>query len=305
MIAHDIEIRKDKEKYRLSDNIYTNKALRLVSYDVQGAGYIRDFSNIDNVNGRFYNATNEEKKVITMVVRYEVEQIAHVSHLKTRLQALLHGHYYLRELATNDVVIKFENIFEKTKNDFQLEYVDGKQIYVGLVNEISIPSQQTSGEFTLEFETIELPYFESIDYNTNSKNLDIADSFMFDENDKTRKHTFYNVKVDDVYYHGTVAIDQFNQDSIVECVLGENVSKKDKQGFNFYMSNSDVMRIADIELKAGDVIKFDGKNTYKNGLNIDKYNKTLEQPVLVPGWNRFHSTKTLQKITFKHKNYYR
>lgn len=306
MIAHDIEFYKDGKKHRLSDNIYTRQSLRLVSYDVKGAGYKRNFDDIDRVNGRFYNYETEEKKVVTMKVRYEVEQIAHVTHLKARLQALLHGHFYLRELATNDATIQYEDIFDKPQQDFQLEYVDGKQIFVGLTTEISIPSETIAGEFTLEFETIELPYFESIDYNTEMpERTAISEAFIFNEGDSSRKHTFYNIKVGDYYYHGTANIDQFNQDLIVECTLGENISKTDKQGFNFYMTDSDVIRISGIEMRAGDVIKFDGLHTYRNGLNIDDANNNLQQPVLTPGWNTFHSTKTLQKIKFKHKCYYR
>lgn len=48
-----------------------------------------------------------------------------------------------------------------------MEYVDGRQIFVGLVNEVSFDTTKTSGEFTLDFETIELPYFESIGYSTD------------------------------------------------------------------------------------------------------------------------------------------
>lgn len=306
MIAHDIEVIKNDSKYRLSDNIYTQKALKVASYDVKGAGYKRDFSTIDNLNGRFYNSVVEEKKTVSLKLRYEVEQIAHVSQLKAMIQRLFRGHFYLRELATNDPTIKYQDIFNPKPQVFDLEYVDDKQIYVGLVNEISFPSEEIAGEIDLEFETIELPYFESIDYNTDTKNYSIEDSRVFEESDNTRKHTFYNLKVGSVYYNGSVPITQFNQDSVVEITMGEHITKDDKQGFNFYMTDSgDIIKIAGIEIKPGDVIKFDGKNTYRNGLNIDTYNFSKNQPTLLPGWNNFHSTKTLQKITFKHKEYFR
>ena len=43
-----------------------------------------------------------------------------------------------------------------------MDYTDGRQIYVGLSDAISFDSTQTSGDIELTFETLELPYFESI-----------------------------------------------------------------------------------------------------------------------------------------------
>ena len=102
-----------------------------------------------------------------MTVRYDVEKIAYVSHLKADIQAMLRGEFYLRELASPENEILFENIFQPKEQKFELEYVDGRQIHVGLVNEVSFDTTKTSGEFTLEFETVELPYFESIAYSTD------------------------------------------------------------------------------------------------------------------------------------------
>lgn len=311
MILHDVEVYKNKERLRISNNRFTGTALRVVSYDVKGAGYERKFDEIDRVNGRFHNATKEEKKSISMTVRYDVEKIAYASHLKADIQAMLRGQFYLRELASPENEISFENIFQPKEQKFELEYVDGRQIHVGLVNEVSFDTTKTSGEFTLEFETVELPYFESIAYSTdleregsNMNKWGVPDRNPLDIPNQQRKYTFYDTKVDEVYYGGTAEINQFNQDSIVEITLGESVSKKDADGFNFYMTHSDIMKISGIELKVGDVIKFDGIHVYRNNLRIDDYNKTKQQPVLMPGWNTFHSTKRLKKIVFKHKRYY-
>ena len=124
----------------------------------------------------------------------------------------------------------------------------------------------------------------------------------FNTSHKERRYTFYDTKVGDVYYGGTAEINQFNQDSVVEMVLGENISKKDSDGFNFYMTHSDIMKISGLELKAGDVIKFDGIHVYRNNLRIDDYNKTKQQPVLMPGWNTFRTTKKLQKSRLNTKD---
>ena len=311
MILHDVEIIKDNEKHFISDNPYTFQALKVVSFDVQGAGYNRKFDDIDRINGRFHNSTTEEKKKVTIKLHYSVEKIAYASHLKARIQALLRGELYLRELAVPEAKIKFESPFAPQKQEFELEYVDGRQIKVGLVNDISFDTTQTSGEFTLEFETTELPYFESIGYSTDLEKEDgnlnkwgISDDNPFEVSYDQRQYTFYNCKTGYLYYGGTAEIKQFNQDSVVELTLDENIKKDDLAGMTFYLTHSDRMKIQGLELKVGDVIKFDGKHTYRNNIIIDTYNTTLQQPVLYPGWNSFNCTKQLQKVVFKHKRYY-
>lgn len=312
MIAHDIEIIKDKNKYMISNNRFTGTALKVISYDVRGAGYSREFDKTERLQGRFFNFEYEEKKVVNLRLRYQVDKMAEATHLKSNLQALLRGHFYLRELSAPDLTIRFEDMFKPQKQEFELEYTDGRQIYVGLVTEVSIDTTQIAGEIELEFETIELPYFESIGYSTDfeSESLSmekwaVSDNVDFDVDSNKRQYTFNNVKIVDVYYAGTVEINQFNQDSVVYITLGENVSKDDKSGATFYMTNSgDVINIKGLELRSGDVIKFDGLHTYRNGLNIDDYNIGKRQPTLLPGWNTFHSTKTMQQIKFKHKCYY-
>lgn len=312
LIAHDIEIIKDNKKYKVSNNTFTGSVLEVVSYDVKGSGYDREYSTVNGAQGRFFNSVYEEKKTVSLRLRYQVDKMAQVTHLKSNLQALLRGHYYLRELSTPDTSIKYEDIFNTKPQEFELDYVDGRQIFVGLVNAISIDTTQTAGEFELEFETIELPYFESIAYSTDleseSRSVEkwaVSDNLPFNVNDNKRNYTFHDTKICNVYYAGTVEINQINQDSTVEVTLAENVSKNDKNGTTFYMVESgDVINIKGLELKAGDTIKFDGIHTFRNGLNIDAYNVSRRNPTLIPGWNTFRSTKLMQKVVFKHKEYY-
>ncbi|UXU67482.1 phage tail family protein [Staphylococcus agnetis] len=310
MIAHDVEVIKNNNKYRISNNPFTQNALRVVGYNVEGAGYERKFDNVERINGRFHNSTVEEKKIVKLVLRYEVDRIAFASHLKGAVQDLFSGHFYLRELATPSNDIKFESIFSDEVQDFELEYVDGRQIFVGLVNEVSFDTGKTSGEFTVDFETIDLPYFESIGYSTdletdsNMEKWAIPDNITF-MNNIYRKFTFTNVSSNEVNYIGSVPINQFNQDSTVEITLGKDVSKSDNKGFTFYMTHSNMIQIKGLELKKGDVIKLDGLHTYRNNLRIDDYNQTLEQPVLHPGLNHFTLNQTVKKIVFKHKIYTR
>ncbi|UEX89685.1 phage tail domain-containing protein [Staphylococcus ratti] len=311
MIAHDIEVIKNNNKYRISNNPFTYDALRVVSFNVEGAGYSRSFDNVERINGRFYNSTVEEKKKVVLVLRYDVSRMAYASHLKSTIQDLFSGHFYMRELATPDNSIVYESVFASESQKFEMEYVDGRQIYVGLVNEVSFDTGKIGGEITLEFETINLPYFESIGYSTdlerdpNMEKWAVPDNLPFNKSDIKRRYTFENVAYDDVYYNGSVPINQFNQDSVVEITLGKNVSKNDDKGFTFYMTHSNMIKIKGLELKAGDVIRFDGLHTYRNNLRIDNYNTESEQPVLHPGINRFKMNQVVQKIVFKHKIYSR
>ncbi|HFL6393162.1 TPA: phage tail protein [Staphylococcus aureus] len=311
MIAHDVEIVKNGVKYRVSDNPLTYNHLRVIDYNVIGAGYERDYSVIDGIDGRFHNYAKEERKKVELRLRYEVPKIAYASHLKSDVQTLFYGRFYLRELATPDNTIKFESIFEPLNQEFELDYVDGRQLLVGLVSEVSFDTTQTSGEFTLTFETTELPFFESIGYSTDlesdndSEKWSVPDRLPTNEHDKRRQMTFYNTNSGDVYYNGDVPLTQFNQFNVVEIELAEDVKADDKEGFTFYTDKGNISVIKDVDLKAGDKIIFDGKHTYRGRLNIDFANKNLEQPVLYPGWNRFKSNKVMKKITFTHKLYYR
>ncbi|GBS35817.1 TPA: phage tail domain-containing protein [Staphylococcus aureus] len=311
MIAHDVEIIKNGVKYRVSDNPHTYKHLRVLDYNVIGSGYKRNYSPLDGVDGRFHNYAKEEYKKVELRLRYEVPKIAYASHLKSDIQTLFYGRFYLRELATPDNTIKFENMFEPLEQEFELDYVDGRQLFVGLVSEVSFDTTKTSGEITLTFETTELPFFESIGYSTDLESdndlekWSVPDRIALNENDRSRQMTFYNTSSGDVYYNGDVALTQFNQFNVVEIELAQDVKADDKDGFTFYTDKGNISVIKDVDLKAGDKIIFDNKHTYRGNLNIDLYNKTLEQPVLYPGWNHFKANRLMKKIVFRHKLYYR
>lgn len=313
MIAHDIEVIRNGSQYRVSDNPFTYNHLEVVEYNVTGAGYHRNYSDIEGIDGRFHNYAKEELKKVELKLRYKVPKIAYASHLKSDVQALFAGRFYLRELATPDNSIKYEHILDipKDKQAFELDYVDGRQLFVGLVSEVSFNTTQISGEFSLSFETTELPYFESVGFSTDLESdndpekWSVPDRLPTNEGDKRRQMTFYNTNSGEVYYNGDVPLTQFNQFNVVEIELAEDVKANDKDGFTFYTDKGNISVIKEVDLKAGDKIIFDDKHTYRGYLNIDSFNKTLEQPVLYPGWNRFKSNKVMKQITFRHKLYFR
>ncbi|MDW4289097.1 phage tail family protein [Staphylococcus saprophyticus] len=306
-IAHDVEINKNGELYKVSDNPITGQKLEVVEFDVQGSEKELDFNEIERINGRFLNSSVERYKKATMVLRYSVSKSAYASHLKNSIQNLFSGQFYLREMATNDTEIPFQTMFDPM-HKFELSYVDGKQLLVTLVSNVSFDTTKTEGIITLEFETVELPYYESICYSTDiesGNNLDLwgmTSGMTFISNNNQRKFTFYNTDNDFVYYAGDVPINQFNQKLIVEVTIGENTKH-----FTFDTGyKSEMMTVKNIDLKEGDVIKYDGIQTCKNGIPINgkKYG-TGNQPSLIPGYNQFHFNQVVNKVVFKFKMYYR
>lgn len=303
-ITHDIEVAREDGSYRISDNPFTNNDLVVASYNVEGAEIERQFDTVDRISGRFLNTSRETYKTVKMTLRYSVDKPAYASHLKSSLQSLLNGSIYLREMATSDNTIPFLNIGDRDY-DFNLDYVDGRQLKVVLTSPISFDTTQTTGLIELEFETVGLPWFESIAYSTELEkdpNLDFWDidtELSFNEDDLYRKCTFEGVQDEWVYYRGEVPINQFTQSFTTEITLGEDASK-----FTFYISDSDLMEIKDLKLKKGDKIKFDGIRTYRNNIPIDE-KAYGPQPMLKPGANNFHFSQTVEKVVFKYKLYFR
>lgn len=61
-IAHDVEINKNGELYKVSDNPITGQKLEVVEFDVQGSEKELDFNEIERINGRFLNSSVERYK---------------------------------------------------------------------------------------------------------------------------------------------------------------------------------------------------------------------------------------------------
>ena len=62
LIAHDIEIIKDNKKYKVSNNTFTGSVLEVVSYDVKGSGYDREYSTVNGAQGRFLTLSMKKRK---------------------------------------------------------------------------------------------------------------------------------------------------------------------------------------------------------------------------------------------------
>lgn len=303
MLVNDLEVIKNGKAYRVSNNEFTDKDIKVISFNVAGIDHNYSFEEVDRLHGRFLNAYTNKKRSARLVLWYSVEKLSHAVHLKNNIAKLFSGQCYYRELKAVNPEIKFQSFGQKAQS-FDLDYVSGKQIKLALVNEFDFDTSQLSGEIELEFETINLPYYESIgrslDLEVDNK-LGIWSSDMevnWNVNDKRRKYTFENVYTGSVYYHGDVDISQFNFDYNVTITIGETTEK-----FIWYIEESELMIIEGLELKPGDIIKYDGIQTFKNGVPINETRMT--NPTFKEGWNTFKFNQGVRKVVFDMKFYYK
>lgn len=304
MIYRDIEIVRGNKTYKLSDNPITFNRLKVKTYNVSDIEREYNYESIDRLNGRFNTGTIETSRIATLVVEYEVDKIAHAIHLRNQLADLFRDKFYIRELVPSLVEVPFQT-FGDPDFEFPLNYASGMQLELRLTNIGDYDTNQTSGEIEITFETSEKPYYESIGRSLQLEKVDSPYLWSSDMginlpvNSDRRQYTFTNTDSGNVYYHGTQGINQFTFDRVITIVLGADTKK-----FSWNLEHSEVMTIEGLNLKAGDVIKFNGLQTYRNGVSIDDYTR-MSQPFFEHGYNYFTINQTVQKITFDMKFYYK
>ncbi|WP_185160560.1 phage tail domain-containing protein [Mammaliicoccus sciuri] len=299
----DLEIVKDGEKYRLNNNSITGDVLTVDSFNVDGLDYKYTYENIDGINGRFSTSKRTDARKGTLLVSYNVNKISSAEHLKIKLATLLSGEFFIRELAPSEIEIPFQRIGERNFN-FEPNYVSGRTIKMQLTAPISFDVTELNGQIEILFETVDLPYYQSVGRSLDlesgrQSSLWSSDMLLdWETNSASRKYTFENIRTGNVYYHGTAPIEQFNQDCTVTITLSESTDE-----FNWYLTKSDMMEIKGLNLKGGDVIKFDGLQTFRNGQPINEYTR-LNFPKLQPGINTFNFSQRVEKVVFDLKFYY-
>ncbi|MGT0298950.1 hypothetical protein ACV566_09680 [Staphylococcus aureus] len=72
--------------------------MEVVEYNVTGAGYHRNYSDIEGIDGRFHNYAKEELKKVELKIRYKVPKIAYASHILNRQRpSTIYSTFLLRE----------------------------------------------------------------------------------------------------------------------------------------------------------------------------------------------------------------
>ena len=127
----------------------------------------------DGRPGRINYHSEDEYRTITLLVQSTAYDMQDVAHLRDAVNELFDGELMLREMRIKSVEVEYESMGQRT-GEMQLEspeYVNGKQIKVAMVNSPEIDDTTLVSTFTVEFETTESPYFETI-YTT----LELHDS---------------------------------------------------------------------------------------------------------------------------------
>ena len=312
----DIEIKKkDGTKYKLSDFGFRVKDVVIESMEIED-----NYETKENTSGRMLLSSQYRKRKITVPCYVYSTKLNDIPRLRDEFYNLTVDTevVWLRELRKRKP--KNYRFIEPTEEDYDNPiydhdefgddyYVSGKQYQVKCSAPI-VPEQKGRYiHFELEFETEEIPFAESIGTsldleNRPDKELWSNDMLIpFDEMDYTRMFTFTNVYNNSVYYHGNVPNDEFKLYKKVTLVLGENIKAKEKFYFTCGVL-SDVMTIKGIDLKKGDVIVYDGVQTFRNGVPINN-EASNAQPKFKPGWNDFRFSHLVKTAKFDMKFYYK
>ena len=169
----DVEINKNGQNYLVSNNSITGTSLEVLSFMSSGIKKRSGSGTSEGRPGRINYYSEDEYRTITMTVEATAEDMQDIAHLRDAVNELFDGEMFIREKRIKDIKIEYERPGERT-GELQLEapeYVNGKQIKVAKVNSIETDDTTLRSTFTVEFETVELPYFETI-YTT----LELHDS---------------------------------------------------------------------------------------------------------------------------------
>ena len=169
----DVEINKNGQNYLVSNNSITGTSLEVLSFMSSGIKKRSGSGTSEGRPGRINYYSEDDYRTITMTVEATAEDMQDIAHLRDAVNELFDGEMFIREMRIKDIKIEYERPGERT-GELQLEapeYVNGKQIKVTKVNSIEIDDTTLKSVFMVEFETTDLPYFESI-YTT----LELHDS---------------------------------------------------------------------------------------------------------------------------------
>lgn len=316
----DIEIKKKNgQRHTLNDF-----GFKVTNVTVESIEKETDYEKKENTSGRILLSSQYRKRTITVDCYVVSTKLNDNSRLRDEFYSLTNSNepIHIRELRRT-VPLNYRFV-QPTEDDYQEideynvlvfnhepfndnHYVNGRQYQV-MCSDVVVPEENGRKiNFSIKFETVELPFAESIGTSLElekrpDRELWSNDMLIpFDEEDARRKYTFTNVYNNSVYYHGNVPNDQFNLFKKVTVVLGKNV--KATEIFKFTLGNSDVMTIEGANLKKGDKIVYDGVQTFRNGIPINDLASNA-QPKFYPGWNNFEFNQQVKSVTFDLKFYY-
>ena len=141
----------------------TGTSLEVLSFMVSGIKKRSGSEYSDGRPGRINYHSEDEYRTVKLTVQSTAYDMQDVAHLRDAINELFDGEITLREMRIKSVEVEYESPGQRT-GELQLkapEYVNGKQIKVAMVNSLEIDDTTLVSTFTVEFETTELPYFET------------------------------------------------------------------------------------------------------------------------------------------------
>lgn len=316
----DIEIKKKNgKKCTLGDF-----GFKVTNVNIESTERETQWETKENTSGRILLSSQYRKRIITVDCFVVSTKLNDNPRLRDEFYALTNDlePFYIRELRrSRDLNYRFiqplEDDYQEIDdyNNLVLNhepfndnyYVNGRQYQVICSDVISPEENRKKINFSLKFETAEIPFAESIGTSLDlekrpDKELWSNDmNIPFDENDSLRTYTFNGLYNSAVYYHGNVANNQSNLYKKVTIVLGTDIKATDS--FVFSLGTRDIMTIKGINLKKNDKIVYDGTQTYRNGVPINNESSGA-QPKFVPGWNEFEFNHFVKSVQFDMKFYY-
>ena len=255
----------------------------------------------DGRPGRINYHSEDEYRTITLTLQATAEDMHDITHLRDAINELFDGEMTLREMRIKSVEVEYESMGQRT-GELQLgapEYVNGKQIKVTMVNSPEIDDTTLVSTFTVEFETTELPYFETIyttlelhdsGYSATAEKYGLVDSI----NSDNTKYKFTDSNFS-VWNAGNVAVEP-EQMYLKITATGTNgkIDIRNKATGDTFKVNAAF---------GGDLV-VDRMSTLLNGVNV--FRDTNKQYIsLASGKNDFEVIGQFTDITIDFRFYYK
>ena len=206
----------------MSDNKLTGTSLEVLSFMASGIKKRSGSEYSDGRPGRINYHSEDEYRTVTLTVQATAEDLHDITHLRDAVNELFDGELMLREMRIKSVEIEYESPGQRT-GELQIEapeYVNGKQIKVAMVNSPEIDDATLVSTFTVEFETTESPYFETIyttlelhdsGYSATAEKYGLVDNI----DDEKVKYRFTESNFS-VYNAGNVAVEPGSMELIIQ-----------------------------------------------------------------------------------------
>ena len=307
----DIEItRLDGRSFRLSDAGININASDLVFSSIE---WEHNLTTLQGTDGVYDDGSNARSRKARLPFYFDVNNHAEFPIKRNLLFGMLHSRepFYIRELrrASYD---SYE--FEKPGQErvepanYKLQYANGMRLLVKVNNSYEVEQQLLRGRGEIEFISVKLPYFESVETSSrlNATGLDPAnigesDSWSYgmglQSDPATWVYSYSNVSQFNIYNPG-LPIDSFRMDRRIVFTVNQYASElklTDATGTLFYILHS---------FKPGDKLVIDKNRVTVNGYNQLRHTNR-EFPKILSGQNTYKVQGVTQyTVEFDFRFYY-